>query len=47
MFKFNNYSSVEDVLYGKPHYEQLFNETDSLKKNFQSHMFVIFELVPH
>ncbi|KAL0317116.1 UNVERIFIED_CONTAM: LIM domain-containing protein WLIM2b [Sesamum angustifolium] len=30
------YSSMEGVLYCKPHYEQLFKETGSFSKNFQS-----------
>ncbi|KAG4953326.1 hypothetical protein JHK82_038946 [Glycine max] len=34
--KLSNYSSMEGVLYCKPHYEQLFKETGSFKKNFQS-----------
>nr|KYP48718.1 Pollen-specific protein SF3 [Cajanus cajan] len=34
--KLSNYSSMEGVLYCKPHYEQLFKETGSFKKNFVS-----------
>ncbi|KAL5125427.1 LIM domain-containing protein WLIM2b [Glycine soja] len=34
--KLSNYSSMESVLYCKPHNEQLFKETGSFKKNFQS-----------
>ncbi|GFP87645.1 lim domain-containing protein wlim2a [Phtheirospermum japonicum] len=36
--KLSNYSSMEGVLYCKPHYEQLFKETGSFTKNFQSRM---------
>ncbi|CAG7874128.1 unnamed protein product [Brassica rapa] len=32
----SNYSSMEGVLYCKPHFEQLFKETGSFNKNFQS-----------
>ncbi|KAF7816363.1 LIM domain-containing protein WLIM2b-like [Senna tora] len=38
--KLSNYSSMEGVLYCKPHYEQLFKETGSFNKNFQSHVIV-------
>ncbi|WRX27389.1 hypothetical protein QQP08_019876 [Theobroma cacao] len=31
-----NYSSMEGVLYCKPHFEQLFKETGNFNKNFQS-----------
>ncbi|KAI5670544.1 hypothetical protein M9H77_10908 [Catharanthus roseus] len=34
--KLSSYSSMEGVLYCKPHYEQLFKETGSFSKNFQS-----------
>ncbi|XP_057488813.1 LIM domain-containing protein WLIM2b isoform X2 [Actinidia eriantha] len=34
--KLSNYSSMEGVLYCKPHFEQLFKETGSFNKNFQS-----------
>ncbi|KAL6541796.1 LIM domain-containing protein WLIM2b [Orobanche gracilis] len=34
--KLSTYSSMEGVLYCKPHYEQLFKETGSFTKNFQS-----------
>lgn len=34
----SNYSSMEGILYCKPHYEQLFKETGSFSKNFQSRM---------
>ncbi|CDP14069.1 unnamed protein product [Coffea canephora] len=34
--KLSNYSSMEGVLYCKPHYEQLFKETGSFNKSFQS-----------
>lgn len=34
--KLSNYSSMEGVLYCKPHYEQLFKETGTFSKNFQS-----------
>jgi len=32
----HNYSSMEGVLYCKPHFEQLFKEAGSFNKNFQS-----------
>ncbi|KAK4487286.1 hypothetical protein RD792_006108 [Penstemon davidsonii] len=32
----SNYSSMEGVLYCKPHFEQLFKETGNFSKNFQS-----------
>ncbi|KAA0041533.1 GATA type zinc finger transcription factor family protein isoform 3 [Cucumis melo var. makuwa] len=35
--KLSNYSSMEGVLYCKPHFEQLFKETGNFNKNFQSH----------
>ena len=34
--KLSNYSSMEGVLYCKPHFEQLFKESGSFSKNFQS-----------
>lgn len=34
--KLSNYSSMEGVLYCKPHFDQLFKETSSFNKNFQS-----------
>ncbi|CAA0836733.1 LIM domain-containing protein WLIM2a [Striga hermonthica] len=34
--KLSSYSSMEGVLYCKPHYEQLFKETGSFSKNFHS-----------
>ncbi|KAK9124389.1 hypothetical protein Sjap_013991 [Stephania japonica] len=34
--KLGNYSSMEGVLYCKPHFEQLFKETGNFSKNFQS-----------
>ncbi|GMI90282.1 WLIM2b [Hibiscus trionum] len=34
--KLGNYSSMEGVLYCKPHFEQLFKETGNFNKNFQS-----------
>ncbi|KAH1055445.1 hypothetical protein J1N35_033510 [Gossypium stocksii] len=34
--KLANYSSMEGVLYCKPHFEQLFEETGNFNKNFQS-----------
>jgi hypothetical protein len=37
-FQLSNYSSMEGVLYCKPHFEQLFKETGSFNKNFQSRM---------
>jgi hypothetical protein len=33
-----SYSSMEGVLYCKPHFEQLFKESGSFNKNFQSRM---------
>ncbi|CAH2058678.1 unnamed protein product [Thlaspi arvense] len=47
----SNYSSMEGVLYCKPHFEQLFKETGSFNKNFQSRMytscfFFTFSLLP-
>lgn len=35
-FQLSNYSSLEGVLYCKPHFEQLFKETGSFNKSFQS-----------
>ncbi|KAH9684957.1 LIM domain-containing protein WLIM2b [Citrus sinensis] len=32
---FNNYSSLEGVLYCKPHFEQLLKESSNFNKNFQ------------
>ncbi|XP_020594990.1 LIM domain-containing protein WLIM2b-like [Phalaenopsis equestris] len=32
----SNYSSMEGVLYCKPHFEQLFREAGNFNKNFQS-----------
>ncbi|KAK8515058.1 hypothetical protein V6N12_001219 [Hibiscus sabdariffa] len=32
-----NYSTMEGVLYCKPHFEQLFKETGNFSKKFQSH----------
>ncbi|KAG6518234.1 hypothetical protein ZIOFF_021638 [Zingiber officinale] len=32
----STYSSMEGVLYCKPHFEQLFKESDNFHKNFQS-----------
>eukprot|EP00252_Welwitschia_mirabilis_P022498 TRINITY_DN6101_c0_g1_i3.p1 TRINITY_DN6101_c0_g1~~TRINITY_DN6101_c0_g1_i3.p1 ORF type:complete len:100 (+),score=0.94 TRINITY_DN6101_c0_g1_i3:145-444(+) len=32
----SNYSSMQGVLYCKPHFEQLFRETGNFTKNFQS-----------
>ena len=37
-FQLGNYSSMEGVLYCKPHFEQLFKETGNFNKNFQSRM---------
>lgn len=34
--KLSNYSSMEGVLYCKPHFDQLFRETGNFNKNFQS-----------
>ncbi|XP_042511958.1 LIM domain-containing protein WLIM2b-like [Macadamia integrifolia] len=34
--KLSSYSSMEGVLYCKPHFEQLFKETGNFSKNFQS-----------
>lgn len=34
--KLSNYSSMEGVLYCKPHFEQLFREAGNFNKNFQS-----------
>ncbi|KAL5701151.1 LIM domain-containing protein WLIM2b [Ranunculus cassubicifolius] len=34
--KLSNYSSMEGVLYCKPHFEQLFKESGNLTKNFQA-----------
>ncbi|KAH7855299.1 hypothetical protein Vadar_023415 [Vaccinium darrowii] len=34
--KLSNYSSMEGVVYCRPHFEQLFKETASFNKNFQS-----------
>ncbi|XP_022156896.1 LIM domain-containing protein WLIM2b-like [Momordica charantia] len=34
--KLSNYSSMEGVLYCKPHFEQLFKETGNFSKNFLS-----------
>nr|GMC63903.1 LIM domain-containing protein WLIM2b-like [Ipomoea batatas] len=34
--KLSNYSSMEGVLYCKPHFEQLFKESGNFNKNFQS-----------
>ncbi|KAJ0987853.1 hypothetical protein J5N97_006209 [Dioscorea zingiberensis] len=34
--KLSNFSSMEGVLYCKPHFEQLFKETGNFNKNFQS-----------
>ncbi|KAL3732337.1 hypothetical protein ACJRO7_029066 [Eucalyptus globulus] len=34
--KLSSYSSMEGVLYCKPHFEQLFKETGNFNKNFQS-----------
>lgn len=39
MFQLSNYSSMEGVLYCKPHFEQLFKETGSFNKNFHSRMY--------
>ena len=41
VFQLSNYSSMEGVLYCKPHFEQLFKETGNFNKNFQSRMFLI------
>ena len=38
VLQLSNYSSMEGVLYCKPHFEQLFKETGSFNKNFQSRM---------
>lgn len=35
-FQLSNYSSLEGVLYCKPHFEQLFKETGIFNKSFQS-----------
>lgn len=32
----SNYSSMDGVLYCKPHFEQLFKESGNFSKNFQS-----------
>ncbi|THG04715.1 hypothetical protein TEA_020039 [Camellia sinensis var. sinensis] len=34
--KLSNYSSMEGVLYCKPHFDQLFKESGNFNKNFQS-----------
>uniref|UniRef100_A0A7N0RFC5 LIM zinc-binding domain-containing protein n=2 Tax=Kalanchoe fedtschenkoi TaxID=63787 RepID=A0A7N0RFC5_KALFE len=34
--KLSNYSSMEGVVYCKPHFEQLFKESGNFNKNFQS-----------
>lgn len=34
--KLSNYSSMEGVLYCKPHFDQLFRESGNFNKNFQS-----------
>ncbi|KVI04880.1 Zinc finger, LIM-type [Cynara cardunculus var. scolymus] len=39
--KLSNYSSMEGVLYCKPHFEQLFKESGNFNKNFQSRMLFI------
>ncbi|KAF5729977.1 LIM domain-containing protein WLIM2b-like isoform X1 [Tripterygium wilfordii] len=36
LLKMGNYSSMDGVLYCKPHFEQLFKETGCFTKNFQS-----------
>ncbi|CAI0443499.1 unnamed protein product [Linum tenue] len=36
--KLGNYSSMEGVLYCRPHFEQLFKESGNYNKNFQSRM---------
>lgn len=36
----NNYSSMDGVLYCKPHFEQLFKETGSFSKNFRTSSFL-------
>jgi len=33
--QFSNYSSVEGVLYCKPHYDQILKSTGSLEKSFE------------
>lgn len=35
IMQFSNYSSIEGVLYCKPHYDQLFKMTGSLDKSFE------------
>ena len=39
LIQLSRYSSMEGVLYCKPHYEQLFKESGSFTKNFQSRMY--------
>ncbi|CAA2988205.1 LIM domain-containing WLIM2b-like, partial [Olea europaea subsp. europaea] len=38
IFQLSNYSSMEGVLYFKPHFEQLFKEPGSFSENFQTRM---------
>lgn len=35
LLQFSNYSSVEGVLYCKPHYDQILKSTGSLEKSFE------------
>ncbi|OVA17701.1 zinc finger protein [Macleaya cordata] len=42
--KLSNYSSMEGVLYCKPHFEQLFKETGNFNKNFTSLMLLVLFL---
>ncbi|KAA0037337.1 LIM domain-containing protein WLIM2b-like [Cucumis melo var. makuwa] len=44
--KLSNYSSMDGVLYCKPHFEQLFKETGNFSKNFLSRMFQTFTRSP-
>ena len=45
VFQLSNYSSMEGVLYCKPHSEQLFKESGNYNKNFQSCMSLILDKI--
>ena len=46
ILQMSNYSSMDGVLYCKPHFEQLFKESGNFSKNFQTCMtfFLLFFL---
>jgi hypothetical protein len=43
--QFSNYSSLDGVLYCKPHYDQLFMKTGSLDKSFEGTADILYSFI--